>query len=305
MLVVVNPSAAGVSERLTDRTLTALRRGFDLEAADTGAPGHATELASSAARNGFDFVLALGGDGTANEIANGLVGTETALALVPAGTNNVACRVLGLPRDLAAAAERLVALGRSACTRRIDLGKVAGSYFLTASGIGFDAEGIAIASRQPRLKKLAGNAWYAAALLGAFVRGCVRNPYTLRVATGREPPTEAAMVLVQNSDPLAFVAGRAVRGNPSEHLDSGTISLVALRRLKLRDAPTLARRAFSPARPHRQIALHEGLDRARIVAVQRPGGAATPFPLHVDGNLVGRLTVAEYSAHPGLLSILA
>lgn len=305
MLVVVNPRAARVSDRLRDRALSALGGGFELDVAGTGAPGHATEIAAGAARSGFDFVLAFGGDGTANEVANGLVGTETALAMVPGGTNNVACRMLGLPRDVAAAAERLVELARSAGTRRIDLGSVAGRYFLVASGIGFDAEGIAAANRHPRLKALGGNAWYAAALLGAFLKGCVRDPCVVRVETGREPSIEAAMVLVQNADPLAFVAGRAVRGTPSEHLDSGTVSLLALRRLRLRDAPSLARRVFSPATPHDRIELREGLRSARISAISDAAEAPTPFPLHVDGNPIGRFTVADYSAQPRALSVLA
>lgn len=305
MLVVVNPRAARVSDRLRDGALSVLGRGFALEVAGTGAPGHATEIAAAAARSGFDFVLALGGDGTANEVANGLVGTETALALVPAGTNNVTCRMLGLPRDVAAAADRFVELARSAGTRRIDLGSVAGRYFLVASGIGFDAEGIAAANAHPRLKALGGNAWYGAALLGAFLKGCVRDPCVVRVEAGSGPSIEAAMALVQNADPLAFVAGRAMRGTPGEHLDSGTVSLLALRRLKLRDAPKLARRALSPAAHHDQIELREGLRSARIQAVSNAGEPPTPFPLHVDGNPIGRFTVAEYAAHPRALPVLA
>src|SRR4029079_16184306 len=89
MLVVVNPYATTVSDRLKNLVVYALQGRYDVEAIDTQARDHATELTRQAAREGYDVVVAFGGDGTVNEAANGLVGSDTPLTARPAGPPNV------------------------------------------------------------------------------------------------------------------------------------------------------------------------------------------------------------------------
>jgi YegS/Rv2252/BmrU family lipid kinase len=110
--------------------------GSRVELVRTEGPGHARRLAASAAEAGFDLVLAVGGDGTVHEAANGLVGSPTALGVAPAGTMNLLARVLGLPLDPAAAAARLAEFP---ATRRVRPGVVEDRAFLLMAGIGFDA----------------------------------------------------------------------------------------------------------------------------------------------------------------------
>jgi len=100
MLIIVNPYATTVSDRLKNLVVYALRGRYEVDAIDTDARGHATELSREAAREGYDIVVAFGGDGTVNEAANGLVGSETPLCCLPGGRANVYCRMLGIPSDV-------------------------------------------------------------------------------------------------------------------------------------------------------------------------------------------------------------
>src|SRR5918912_3338264 len=89
LLVVVNPYATTVSPRLRSLVVDALRGRYEVEAIDTEGPGHATALGREAAADGYDLVVAFGGDGTVSEAANGLAGARTALGCLPGGATNV------------------------------------------------------------------------------------------------------------------------------------------------------------------------------------------------------------------------
>src|SRR3954452_10458982 len=100
MLLIVNPHASSVSGRMRKLVLSALESRFEVEAVDTCGPGHAIELSREAAGGGYDVVVALGGDGTVNEAANGLSGSSTPLSCLPGGSANVFAKMLGIPGDL-------------------------------------------------------------------------------------------------------------------------------------------------------------------------------------------------------------
>src|SRR5919112_5742590 len=110
MLVIVNPYASTVSDRLKNLVVYALQGRYEVEAIDTQAKAHATELCREAAEEGYDVVVAFGGDGTVNEAANGLAGSSTALGCLPGGATNVYCRMLGIPNDIVDATEHLLRL---------------------------------------------------------------------------------------------------------------------------------------------------------------------------------------------------
>src|SRR5947208_12277512 len=94
MLIIVNPYATTVSDRLKNLVVYALRGRYDVDAVDTESRDHATQLCREAADEGYDVVVAFGGDGTINEAANGLAGSTTALSVLPGGATNVYCRIL-------------------------------------------------------------------------------------------------------------------------------------------------------------------------------------------------------------------
>src|ERR1700756_4066565 len=135
MLVIVNPYETTVSDRLKNLIVYALRCQYDVHAVDTEARDHATELCREAARDGYDVVVAFGGDGTVNEAANGLVGSDTPLCCLPGGRTNVYCRMLGIPTDVVDATEHLLAMADDWRVRKVDLGVVNGHCFTFNSGV--------------------------------------------------------------------------------------------------------------------------------------------------------------------------
>src|SRR5207302_258052 len=124
MLIIVNPYATTVSDRLKNLVVYALRGSYQVEAVETESRDHATALCREAAREHYDVVVAFGGDGTVNEAANGLAGSETALTCLPGGRTNVYCRMLGIPTDVVDATEHLLQLADDWRLRRFDLGQL-------------------------------------------------------------------------------------------------------------------------------------------------------------------------------------
>src|ERR1700759_2101613 len=135
MLIIVNPYATTVSDRLKNLVVYALRGRYEVDAIDTNARGHATELSREAAREGYDVVVAFGGDGTVNEAANGLAGSDTALTCLPGGSNNVYAKILGIPDDVVDATEHLLNMADAWEPRHADLGRVNGRWFTFAAGM--------------------------------------------------------------------------------------------------------------------------------------------------------------------------
>ena len=110
MLIIVNPYATTVSDRLKNLVVYALQARYDVEAVDTEAPNHAIEIGREARDGGYDIVVAFGGDGTLNEVANGLAGTDVPVSVLPGGSTNVVCRTLGIPNDVVDATEHLIGI---------------------------------------------------------------------------------------------------------------------------------------------------------------------------------------------------
>ena len=140
-VIIANPTSGNggfpLQNRHFDETLTFLRnQGWKAELWYTQSAGDGEQLARKAVKHQVNLVIAAGGDGTINEIIQGLAGSETALGVLPSGTVNVWARELGIPLDDTRARNILV----HGQTRRIDLGCVNGRYFLLMVGIGFDGE---------------------------------------------------------------------------------------------------------------------------------------------------------------------
>src|SRR3954465_9545566 len=156
MLVIVNPYATTVSDRLKNLVVYALQSRYEVEAVDTESKLHATELCREAADEGYELVVAFGGDGTVNEAANGLIGTDVPLTCLPGGATNVFCRTLGIPRDVVDATEHLLRMADQFAPRRIDLGTVDDRHFTFSSGVGLDASVVRRVEAHPKLKRRLG-----------------------------------------------------------------------------------------------------------------------------------------------------
>lgn len=303
MLVIVNPYATTVSDRLKNLVVYALQGRYDVEAINTQAREHATELCAEAARAGYDVVVAFGGDGTVNEAANGLVGTNTPLTCLPGGATNVYCRTLGIPGDVVDATEHLLRIADDFRPRKVDTGVMNGRHFVFASGVGLDASVVKRVDAHPARKARLGEYYFTYAAIASFNRQYVIRPPRVRVEMdGRA--TEAVTVIVQNSDPFTYFGNRPIRICGGAGLDTGTLALAALRRSTPLDAPTLIARILSGRSElvlrHRQITGFDPVVEARVTSVD-----GRPFPLEVDGDFIGEFEEARYEAAPSSLAVVA
>src|ERR1700733_8927513 len=176
MLIIVNPYATTVSDRLRNLVVYALQGRYEVDAVDTEAQGHATELCREAAHEGYDVVVAFGGDGTVNEAANGLLGSSTPLTCLPGGSANVFRKMLGIPGELVDATEHLLAMADDWRPRKVDLGVVNGRCFTFASGLGVDASVVERVDSNPKLKARFGPYYFTWAAVSTFTRRYLVNP---------------------------------------------------------------------------------------------------------------------------------
>src|SRR3954453_3598323 len=255
MLIIVNPYATTVSDRLKNLVVYALQGRYEVEAELTEAKDHATEIGREAAEGNYDVVVAFGGDGTLNEIANGVAGTDIPVTVLPGGSTNVVCRTLGIPNDVVDATENLLAVADEWQPRRIDLGIADRRHFVFSCGAGIDATVVKRVDAHPRMKSTAGPYYFTWAAVSAFYRSYLHHPVRLRVQVKGES-VEGVTALAQNSDPFTYFASRPVRVCEDVAIDDGTLALGVLRRAAQRDMPTLISRIFSEKRSaaqHRQI----------------------------------------------------
>lgn len=217
---------------MADHLRTILRtRGIAAELFVTVGPGHATQLAREAVALGAPTVVAVGGDGTMNEVAQALIGTATALALVPCGSGNGLALHLGLPRTLPEALAVATGQGRVVT---IDTGSVDGRPFINAMGLGLDAE---VSHRFNQLTRRGLPAYVRTAL--AAWRGVRTEP--CRIGCGAsEFETEALLVAVANSDQY----GNNARIAPGASVDDGCLDLVVLPPVGLLGAAQMGVRLF-------------------------------------------------------------
>jgi diacylglycerol kinase family enzyme len=309
MLIIVNPYATTVSDRLRNLVVYALQGRYEVEAVSTEAQNHATEIGREVRDHGYDVVVAFGGDGTLNEVANGLAGTDVPVSMLPGGSTNVVCRTLGIPNDVVDATEHLLALADEWEPRKIDLGKVDERHFVFACGAGIDATVVRRVDAHPKLKSRTGPYYYSWAAVSSFYRELLLNPVRLRATIGDAEPAEGVTAIVQNSDPFTYFASRPIRVCEGIAIDDGTLSLGLLRRAAQRDMPTLIARLFSESRPaarHRQVAHYDDVCAAAIESISTAkDGSMRPFPLEVDGDYIGQRTRVEVRAEPGALTIVA
>ncbi len=216
MLIIVNPYATTVSDRLKNLVVYALQGRYEVEAVTTEAQNHATEIGREAVSGGYDLVVAFGGDGTLNEVAHGLAGTDVPVSVLPGGATNVVCRILGIPADVVDATEHLLGLADDFKPRKIDLGLASGRHFVFACGAGLDAMVVKRVDAHPRLKSRFGEWYYTWAAVTGFNRHyLMTNPARLRLRS-EQGEVEGITTVAQNSDPFTYfghTAGAGVRGH--------------------------------------------------------------------------------------------
>jgi diacylglycerol kinase family enzyme len=302
MLIIVNPYATTVSDRLRHLVVYALQGRFEVDAVDTEARGHATELCREAAHEGYDVVVAFGGDGTVNEAANGLLGSPTPLCCLPGGSANVFGKILGIPGDVVDATEHLLAMADDWRPRQVDLGVVNGRCFTFASGLGLDASVVERVDSNPRMKARLGAYYFTWVAVSTFMRTYLVSPPKLHVDHG-ERTLEGVTAIVQNGSPFTYFQNRPIEIADGAALDSGALVGGVLHRATLLSMPSIAFRAFSKharVAGHRQISPLADMEELTV----RSADGRT-LPLQVDGDYLGEVTEAHYSVMPNALTVVA
>jgi diacylglycerol kinase family enzyme len=308
MLIIVNPYATTVSDRLKNLVVYALQARYEVEAVDTEAAEHAIEIGREARTGGYDIVVAFGGDGTLNEVANGLAGTDVPVSVLPGGSTNVVCRTLGIPNDVVDATEHLIGIADDFRPRKIDLGRCNGRHFVFACGVGLDATVVKRVDAHPILKARARQWYYTWAAISGFYRQYLRDPVRLELELGGEKH-EGVTAIAQNSDPFTYFANIPIRICEDIAFDDGTISMALLERAKQRDMIPIAARVLSRrwrAARHRKIDDFDDVREATVRSISKDDdGQLRPFPVQVDGDYIGEHTELSFSVEPGALTVVA
>jgi diacylglycerol kinase family enzyme len=302
MLVIVNPYATTVSDRLKNLVVYALRGSYHVDAIDTESRDHATELCREAAREGYDVVVAFGGDGTVNEAANGLAGSDTPLSCLPGGRTNVYCRMLGIPIDVVDATEHLLRLADDWRPRAVDIGRVNDRGFLFSAGVGLDASVVERVDAHPRLKARLGEWYYTWTGVQTFNRRYLLRPPRFEAEVDGEQ-INGVTAIVQNAAPYTYFGNRPVEISEGATLDSADLSAAVLERASPIDIPTIIWRALSRrarVTRHRKVRSFSHLRGLRIRSLDD-----RPLPLQVDGDYIGEADEALFGITPGGIRVVA
>ncbi|WP_027004420.1 diacylglycerol/lipid kinase family protein [Corynebacterium halotolerans] len=237
VLMISNPNSTSQNDRLFRRVVPLLRQvdGLHLVSRFTHRPGHAEEMCRGLTRDDVDLVLAVGGDGTVNEVVNGLLGTVggdrpdpravPAVAVIPTGSANVFARALGFPPDPVAATESLVDLLRRDLRRLICLGTWNDRWFAVNAGFGIDADVIADVDRTRDQGFAATPLRYLQVGVRAWYRAGRRPPHidVDAVSAGGEriELTGVPLLLASNTNPWTFLGPLPVVTNPRNSFDQG------------------------------------------------------------------------------------
>ena len=315
-MLIVNSFASSVTARNTvvvHRRLseggsepdgTRDRRRHDVEVVETNRRGHATRFAHDAARRGFDVVIGYGGDGTLNEVATGIAGTDTALGVLPGGSTNVFARTLGMPNDPVEAVEHLVAGIEADDVRPIGLGRVNGRYFCFHTGIGFDAAVVERVERHGSLKRWLGHPLFIYAGLSTWLSGYDRKrPHFSVESTGDEGAVDRLddgyFTIVLNTNPYTYLGNRPLDLSPAAGLDQPGLVAITFTTMRataiLRSLAGALRGGGVKPAPHLDVRTH--VDR---LVVEH----AEPFPYQVDGDALGETTELDIRHVPDAVRLV-
>jgi diacylglycerol kinase family enzyme len=319
-LVVVNPAATSTTAKMRNVLVGALGSELKLDVAETTHRGHARELGAQAAAEGIDLVVSVGGDGTVNEVVNGLLENGPAphlpmLAVVPGGSTNVFSRALGRSRDPVEATAEILDSLRAGRTRLVSLGTASATgtsadpgapdwtpprWFVFAAGLGFDAEVIARVEAQRAEGRRSTGSLYVREGVTAFLLGRERRrpAMTLQVP-GAAPLEDLFLCLVSNVSPWTYLGARPVNPSPEASFDTGLDAFALSRMGPIRMLHTLRQTlARDPDTRGRGVHRFHDLDELSVTA-SRPQG------WQVDGDHLGTATGLRVRNVPAALRVVA
>lgn len=299
-ILIVNPQATSTTVGGRDVLAHALASELQLDVVETDRRWHAAEISEEARRYGVELIVAHGGDGTVNEVVNGMLapghdGPTPLLGVVPGGSANVFARALGLPKDPVEATHTLLEAIAARRSRRVNLGMADDRWFTFSAGLGWDADVVAGVDKA-RGKKASPVLYTRIATTSYFLPPRGRPKLSLEVP-GQEDVL-VRTVFVSNTDPWSYLGPVPLRLNPGCSLDGG-IGVFAPKTLDPISVLGYLRQAVSPkgCRGGRGLVHHDDLEKLTVRCEK-------PVNLQVDGDLVGERTHVEFTSVPGALSVM-
>lgn len=302
-VLVVNPQATSTTAARRDVLAHALADVVKLEVVQTRYRGHAADAARAAVADDIDLVIAQGGDGTVNEVVNGMLSEPRPenrtprLGVVPGGSANVFARALGLPKDPIEATHRLLQAIAADSSRLVGLGKANDRWFTFNAGVGWDADVVAEVEQLRGRGRNVTPALYARTALSCYFRTSRQAPQ-ITVRVGDEPPTTGLhTAFVANTDPWTYLGSRPMRMNPDTTFDTGlgVFSLSDMNAYVV--LRYIAQMLRGSAKPHGRNALRRADVGYIHVACQEP------LRLQVDGDNLGERSVIEFVSVPDALRV--
>lgn len=287
--LIANPNAGKMRKVPLLNAVRSLldKAGLEHDVRTTEAPGLGITLAMEAASAGYQGILAFGGDGTVSEVASGIIGSDLTLGIIPAGTMNLFARELGVPARLEDAVQ-VVAQGH---TRRVEVGKVAGRYFLLCASAGLDAA--IVRDVTPRSKRLWGKwAYYLRAPLTALTYSYPG----VRLVMDDGVTMQGGTVVVANARDY----GDGYRIAPGASLDDGVMDACLFRGRRAHHYP----RYFWALRRNRHLLLNDVDYYKAANFLLRPARENTTVPFQIDGDYLCDLPVT-IRVIPKALSVYA
>ena len=315
-VLIVNPNATSMSRAVCELTVRSLAGLVDVRVEQTKYRGHARELAAAA--HG-ELVIVLGGDGSINEVVNGVMsrggdegdgpeGAEGAdgsepplIAVIPGGGGNVFAQALGLPADAAAAVRRVREVIEAQSYRTIGLGLAGDRYFTFSAGLGMDAEVVLEVDRLRAAGRRESASLFLRTMVRHYFRGTDRRVPTLTVERDGQPPlTDLFLTIITNRAPWTYFRTRPVLPVPHPDFNSG-LDLLALRRVRLTTIFYLVMQMLwirrRPPRARDVLAVHG----AESLTVR----SSRPIAFQVDGEYLGEIEAIKFEFVPQALRVAA
>jgi diacylglycerol kinase family enzyme len=303
-LLIVNRHATSMTGTVADLAVRSLASLVDLEIERTQYRGHARDLAAA---TDADLIIVHGGDGSINEVVNGVMGRASAdgqgqplIAIIPGGGANVLARSLGIPVDAAAAIrwlrEALVA-GRY---RTIGLGLAGDRYFTFSAGLGWDAEVVGEVDRLRGEGHRESAALFLRTMVRTYYRATDRRRPALTMERDGEPPvSDLFMTIITNRSPWTYLNSRAVLPVPGPDFSSG-LDVLALRRIRLmRIVAAVGQMLYVRSRPPRGRDLLAVLGSETLTV-----RSSRPVAFQVDGEYLGETEAVKFQFVPHSLRIV-
>jgi len=288
----------GTVADLVVRSLAGL---VDLDIERTRYRGHARDLAAA---TDAGLIIVHGGDGSVNEVVNGVMSRDSAgqpvIAIIPGGGANVLARSLGLPVDAAAAIQRLREALVADRYRTIGLGLAGDRYFTFSAGLGWDAEVVGEVDRLRGEGHRESPALFLRTMVRTYFHGTERRRPALTLERDGEPPvSDLFMTIITNRSPWTYLNSRAVLPVPRPDFSSG-LDVLALRRLRLMGiVAAVGQMLYIRSRPPRGRDLLAVLGSETLTV-----RSARPIALQVDGEYLGETEAVKFQFAPHSLRVM-